>query len=156
MEIDLLANHPEFIETLAPVASEHWKTINPAETVKGRIEKYQKHLNRDSLPLAWVAFSEQWVFGIAALRRFDLPDRMDLSPWLGGVFVVPDFRRRGIGEALCKEVELYAKSLENTQKLFLFTLDLQRWYEKMGWKFYDDCIWQGNKGVIMQKDLSAA
>ena len=62
-------------------------------------------MNRDELPIAWVAHANGQLFGTAALRVHDLEGREDLTPWLGGVFVGSHFRRRGIGAALCATVK---------------------------------------------------
>lgn len=106
--------------------------------------------------MAWIAYSEETALGIAALREFDLPNRKDLTPWLGGVFVDPRYRNQGIGEALCRAVEEYAKSRDDIEKLYLFTFDKDQWYKRMGWKYFDECSGNNRNGIIMQKNLSAA
>ena len=125
MNISFLADHPEFIETLAPWVSEHWRPILTQETVESRVEKFRTHLNHYTLPIAWVAHSGSQVFGTAALRVHDLPDHDNLTPWLGGVYVAPQFRRHGIGTALCSAVEQHAKTILEISTLYLFTLDKQ-------------------------------
>lgn len=54
-------------------------------------------MNRDALPIAWIAHANGQLLGTAALRVHDLEGREDLTPWLGGVFVGTHFRRQGIG-----------------------------------------------------------
>lgn len=153
MEISYLADHPEFIETLAPWLVAHWRPIVAQETLESRITKFQTHLNRDVLPIAWVAHTGSQVFGTAALRVHDLPGREDLTPWLGGVYVAPQFRGRGIGAALCAAVEKKATTLFETPLLYLFTLDKQAWYRGLGWRMFDPCSWGGHNGDIMVKAL---
>lgn len=156
MKISLLADHPEFIATLAPWVFEHWRPILTQETLKARVAKFQAHLNRDSLPIAWVAHSGSQVLGTAALRVHDLPGREDLTPWLGGVYVAPQFRGRGIGAALCTAVEQKAKTLLETPILYLFTLDKQAWYRSLRWSMFEPCTWYGRAGDIMFKKIYAA
>lgn len=151
MDISYLADHPEFIEVLAPWIYQHWRSMLTAETLEYRVAKLKGHTNRETLPIAWVAHSGGKVFGTAALRIHDLPGREDLTPWLGGVFVGPEFRGRGIGARLCSAVEDKAKSLVGNDPLYLFTLDKQRWYEKMGWTITESCTWCGHDGHIMVK-----
>ena len=74
-------------------------------------------MNRDQLPIAWVAHANGQLLGTAALRVHDLEGREDLTPWLGGVFVGSQFRRRGIGAALCATVEEAARIARNTDSL---------------------------------------
>ena len=155
VEIDLLADHPELIETLAPLVAEHWRPILAQETVESRTATLRDHLNRNNLPIAWVAHSQSTVFGTAALRVHDLPGHEHLSPWLGGVFVVPQFRGKGIGAALCAAVEQDAKKLHGTSALYLFTLDKQAWYKRLGWSMFEPCTWCDRAGDIMFKELHA-
>src|SRR5437016_13678318 len=90
-----------------------------------------------------------------ALRVHDLEGREDLSPWFGGVFVGSHFRRQGIGSALCATVEDGARSRE-IQTLYLFTLDKQAWYSRLGWTVLGPCVWQQRPGEIMRKQLQRA
>src|SRR5262245_8351243 len=67
-------------------------------------------MNRDQLPIAWFAHANGRLLGTAALRLRHLERREDLTPWLGGAFVSPQFRRRGIGATLCATDEDAARS----------------------------------------------
>lgn len=153
MKISYLADYPEFIEIMAPWIYEHWRACLIDETLDARIEKLRSHLNKDTLPIAFVAHAGTEVFGTAALRVHDLPGRDDLTPWLGGVFVAEPFRNRGIGTKLCAAVEEKAKFLFGQHPLYLFTLDKQSWYQNQGWSFYDSCAWCGSEGDIMVKQI---
>jgi N-acetylglutamate synthase-like GNAT family acetyltransferase len=112
-------------------------------------------MNRDELPIAWVAHANGKLLGTAALRVHDLEGREDLTPWLGGVFVASQFRRRGIGAALCATVEEAAQS-RGIQTLYLFTLDKQEWYLRQGWTLLAPCVWHERSGDIMSKTLLTA
>jgi N-acetylglutamate synthase-like GNAT family acetyltransferase len=95
------------------------------------------------------------VFGTAALRVQDFEGRENLTPWLGGLLVTAQFRRRGIGSALCRVVEEKARAL-GVQTLYLFTLDKQAWFAATGWIMSEPCSWRGHPGNIMKKQLYAA
>jgi hypothetical protein len=100
LRIDYLIDHPEYVPQLAQWLFEQWDGILGEKTPEVRIRKLKAHMNRDELPIAWVAHANGQLLGTAALRVRDLEGREDLTPWLGEVFVGPDFRRRGIG-AIC-------------------------------------------------------
>lgn len=153
MTISLLADRPEFIETLAPWVAQQWNPLLPQLTAESCAAKFHTHLTSNALPIAWVAHQGTHVFGTASLRIHDLPGREDLTPWLGGVYVAPEFRNQGVGTALCSVVERQAKSRFGIAILYLFTLDRQGWYRKRGWRMFEPCTWCGRAGDIMLKEL---
>jgi predicted N-acetyltransferase YhbS len=152
VRISYLIEHPEYIPQLAQWLFEQWDSILGEETPEARIKKLKAHMNRDKLPIAWVAYANGQLLGTAALRVHDLEGHEDLTPWLGGVFVGSQFRRRGLGAALCATVEDAAR-LRGIETLYLFTLDKQAWYSRLGWTVHGQCIWQQQPGDIMCKQL---
>ena len=155
VRISYLIEQPEYIPQLAQWLFEQWDTILGEKTPEARIEKLKAHMNRDELPIAWVAHANGQLFGTAALRVHDLEGREDLTRWLGGLFVGSHFRRRGIGAALCATVEDEARS-RKIETLYLFTLDKQAWYSRLGWILLGPCVWHKRPGDIMCKRLQTA
>jgi N-acetylglutamate synthase-like GNAT family acetyltransferase len=153
MQISLLADHPEYIEVLAPPAFEYWQQYGFPGTLADRRQKLREHCQREQLPIAWVAHDGGQALGTIALRIHDLPDYLEFSPWLGGLFVLPQYRQRGVGAALCQMVEQFALTEWGVQTLYLFTLDRQDWYASLGWSVLRPCEYAGHPGMIMQKDL---
>jgi hypothetical protein len=96
VRISYLIDHPEYIPQLAQWLFEQWDSILGQEAFGARIKKLKAHMNRDELPIAWVAHSNGQLLGTAALRVHDLEGREDLTPWLGGVFVGSHFRGQGL------------------------------------------------------------
>jgi N-acetylglutamate synthase-like GNAT family acetyltransferase len=155
VRISYLVEHPEYIPQLAQWLFEQWDAILGEKTLEARIKKVNAHMNRDQLPIAWVAHANGQLLGTAALRVHDLEGREDLTPWLGGVLVGSQFRRRGTGAALCATVEEAARS-RGIQTLYLFTLDKQAWYSRQGWTVLAPCVWHERSGDIMSKSLQSA
>src|SRR5436305_8210252 len=155
VQISYLIEHPGYIPELAQWLFEQWDSILGEGNPDARIKKLQAHMNRNKLPIAWVAHADGQLLGTAALRVHDLEGREDLTPWLGGVFVGSEFRRRGIGAALCATVEDAARS-RGIQTLYLFTLDKQTWYARLGWTMLGPCVWHQRSGDIMAKRLHSA
>src|SRR5205814_9501150 len=131
VQISYLIEHPEYIPQLAQWLFEQWGSTLGEETPETRIKKLKTHLNRDTLPIAWVAHGNGQLLGTAALRVHDLEGREDLTPWLGGVFVGSDFRGQGIGAALCAAVEDEARA-RSIRTLYLFRLIKRAGYSRVG------------------------
>ena len=101
IQISYLVDHPEYIPQLGQWLFEQWGSILGEETPAARIEKLKRHLNRDALPIAWVAHANGQVLGTAALRVHDLEDRQDLTRgsaefWLGRSFAAEVSARRSV------------------------------------------------------------
>jgi N-acetylglutamate synthase-like GNAT family acetyltransferase len=56
------------------------------------------------------------------------------------MFVRPQHRRRGVGSALCHALEEKAW-LMGFSILYLFTLDQQRFYARLGWQHLQASSW---------------
>ena len=152
MKISYLADVPELASQLIPGLLDHWRALVPEDTAEARRQRFQAHMNRDVMPIAWLAHEGDQALGTASLRASDLPGREDLSPWLGGVYVAPPFRGRGIASALCGAVEERAAAL-GYDRLYLFTLDQQRLYERLGWRPFARAEWRGHTADVMCKTL---
>jgi N-acetylglutamate synthase-like GNAT family acetyltransferase len=152
VQISYLIEHPEYVPQLAQWLFGQWNFIRGEKNPETRIEELKEHMNRDQLPIAWVAHGNGQLFGTAALRVDGPQGREELTPWLSGVFVGSHFRRSGIGAALCAHVEDEARSRE-VQTLYLFTLDKQSWFSRLGWTILGPCLWHERPGDMMCKRL---
>ncbi len=150
MRISYLKECPDLATQLIPGLIEHWRYIFPDDTFGARAAKFRLHENSDVLPMAWIAHDGDLALGTAALRLVDLPGREDLSPWLGGVYVDPRFRRRGIASALCRVAESTAAELQ-IPKLYLFTHGQEALYARLGWAHLESTSWHGYQCSIMWK-----
>lgn len=152
VKADYLSNNPDFIPAFAQAVHKQWKPILKNEKLEERVEKLRSHLNQDKLPIAWVAYSEDRTIGTAALRANDLEVYENLTPWLGGVFVAPRERQRGIGKALCRIVEDKAFSM-GYRKMYLMSIDMVDFYRWQGWVVSDSITWHGYPGFVMEKNI---
>ena len=81
----------------------------------------------------FVLFEGGRPVGTASLVRRDLDARPDLTPWLAGVFVVPDARGRGHAKALVRQVETFAAAA-GVDAIWLYTAGAEQLYEGLGWE----------------------
>lgn len=155
MRISYLADVPDLADQLIPGLLDHWRPVVPEDTAEARRQRFRAHMNRDALPIAWLAHEDGQALGTASLRVADLPGREELTPWLGGVYVAPPFRGRGIASALCHVVEGQAAALGH-ERLYLFTLDQRPLYERLGWRLLERAQWCGREADVMSKTLDTA
>ena len=110
------------IEPLTLALYQEWHDFAPWSSLEKIRAYYRKCLDGDGLPLAFAAVSEDGrLLGSAALKRFDMEEFPQYEYWLGDVFVLPEYRGKGIGHALiahclqtpapyaCPPLPLYAR-----------------------------------------------
>src|SRR6266487_2118547 len=81
VQISYLIEHPEYIPQLAQWLFEQWGSTLGEETPDARIKKLKTHMNRDRLPIAWVAHANGQLLGTAALRVHDLNQALPFRPF---------------------------------------------------------------------------
>src|SRR6478672_11712148 len=148
MTIEYLADHPEAIPILAEWQHAEWGHVRPGDTAEKRAKRLEGWSNRDRIPLTVVALEGAEVLGAASLIEHDMETRMELSPWLAGVFVGEAYRRRGIGAELVKRIMAEAGKLK-VPLLYLYTVHSERFYAALGWTLMERTSYLAHKVVIM-------
>jgi GNAT superfamily N-acetyltransferase len=80
----------------------------------------------------FVLFDDDVPVGTASLVTNDLPSRPDLTPWLAGMLVRPQFRGRRYSARLVKHVE--AAAAARVAVLWLYTWTAEPVYAGLGWE----------------------
>ncbi|HEV2839873.1 MAG TPA: GNAT family N-acetyltransferase [Chthoniobacterales bacterium] len=136
VKIEYLSDRPEFLPTLAQWHFQEWSMLRPGDSVDARVIRLQGWCGRGGIPLTVIALSDNELLGSASLIEHDMDDRLELTPWLAGVFVAPEHRRKGIGAALVSRVMAEATSL-GLPKLYLYTMDSTAFYASLGWSLME-------------------
>ena len=156
--IELLADWPQLVATVAEMRFREWSNHPSREELQRWLEVTEREAGRSSLPMTWVAIAEDdTAIGAVGLGEFDPPSHQDRSPWVLGMIVRPDRRRRGVGRQLLQALETHAARL-GFGTVWVATGDNGRpFYEACGWqwteriKAYDE----GNDAMnILCKDTS--
>ena len=148
MRIDYLSDHPEALPTLAQWQHAEWGNLRPGDTLEKRTARLWGYSNRDWIPLTVVALDGTDVLGSASLIEHDMETRMELTPWLAGVFVGEQYRRRGIGAQLVRRIMTEAERLKEPL-LYLYTVHSENFYAALGWKLMERTSYRENDIVIM-------
>lgn len=117
------------------------------------MQRLQSCCGHRSIPTVLVAFNDAVLLGSAMIIAHDMDTRMDLSPWLGGVFVVSEYRGVGIGSALVKRVVQEARALR-VSRLYLYTPSAEKFYASLGWSLMERTRYRDLDIVIMNHELA--
>ena len=102
--------------------------------------------------VALVAKADGEPIGTCLLVESEIEPDHDVSPWLAGLFVVPEYRGKGVGAALVRAIEDQARQRE-LSRVYLYTTDAVGFYKRLGWKVMDRTNWQGFDTALMVRDL---
>lgn len=115
-----------------PLALGRWGDEDPGGGSLGSwTTGLRERSGRGSVPISWVALLDDQLVGSVALVDQDMASHPELSPWLSGLFVVPEHRGQGIGTALVRHCEAEARQLDVT-RLYLHTT-AEPLYAAEGW-----------------------
>ena len=148
MTIEYLADHPEFLSILAEWQHAEWGHLRPGDTLEARTNRLRAEGERGRIPLTVVAHENGQVLGSASLIPHDMDTRLELSPWLAGVFVGTDYRRKGIGAQLGRRIMTEAASLK-VPVLYLYTVHSENFYARLGWSLQEHTGYRDQNVAIM-------
>ena len=104
-------------------------------------------------PQTFVLLLGDQPVGTASLATEDLDERPDLTPWLAGVFVVPEARGRGYAARLVAAVEAACQSAR-IPTVWLYTNTAERLYARAGWRAVETVPRHGKRPVtLMRRNL---
>src|SRR5260370_42565792 len=110
-----------------------WGHLRPGETVEDRAVRVERDCGHCEIPTTFVALAGHQCLGSASLVACDMDIRPTLTPWLSGVFVAPEHRRRGVGAALVDRVGAETRAL-GEPPLYLSTPRSGAFYFRLGWR----------------------
>ena len=146
-----LCEYPGYIPELAQLwhdcIGKKWRP----DAIIAEVEiQFRDHLNRDALPLTYIALDGEEVVGMCSLRSYD-GIKSKYLPWLGSLCVDEAYRKRGIGKLLVQMAKEKAHKM-GFHKLYLFTFEqeIADWYERDGWTKTEDSTYQDKPVIVME------
>lgn len=153
MRIEHIADHPEFVETVARWQWGEWGHLDPTDSLAARIASLRDQTDPDRIPTTYIALEGDAPLGSASLVKYDMDTHRELSPWLASVYVAPAARGRGVASALVRHAVEQATAM-SVARLYLFTESARGLYEKLGWRVIATEDFQGHPVTIMAIDPS--
>jgi GNAT superfamily N-acetyltransferase len=99
-----------------------------------------------------VAKADDKPIGTCLLVESEIEPNHDVSPWLAGLFVVPEHRREKAGAVLVRAIEDQARE-RGFSRLYLYTTEAVGFYATLGWSVLDRTNWKGSDIALMVRDL---
>ena len=101
-----------------------------------------------SIPFCLAAHDEGHYVGSVLGLVSDLEDRPELSPWIGALWVEPEFRKQGVAAALVRAAldELFA--LGHEVAFLCATTEKRGMYERLGWNLIEADVGEGKLDVF--------
>jgi GNAT superfamily N-acetyltransferase len=152
LRIEPLADHPEVFPILKEWFETEWKAYYGQDGPGDAQSELSAYANRDGLPMGVVAFFENELCGIAALKADSITTHSHLGPWAAAGLVSPLYRRRGIGTELIRALEDIARNL-GYARIYCGTSTANRILERLGWQFMEQVEYNGEDVCIYQKAL---
>jgi predicted N-acetyltransferase YhbS len=151
--IEQLAERPDLLPVVATWIYQEWWTAVDGASVGTLTDLLRAHLVPDQMPLTLVASLGTLPVGTATLLAHDVgtEQRPELSPWLAAVYVVPEYRHRGIGSALVNAIVAKATAL-GAEALYLQTVGSEKLYAGLGWAV----LHRAEEKVVMSKRTQCA
>jgi len=155
VDVRYLADHQDAVSIIATWIYDEWSYLYPEMTLQDVASFLRERMNKEKLPLTFVALEAGEPVGTVSLKMHDMETRSDLSHWLTSLYVVKPWRRRRIGSRLVEAAEKKAAEL-GVCKLVLFTTDATlpgQFYSKLGWIVKEKAIYHAYPVIIMEKGL---
>ena len=152
LRIAKLADHPEAIPVIRRWFEMEWAAYYGPGGPGDAEQDLLAYSSREKLPVGLIAFDDDQLCGIAALKAHSMSTHTHLGPWAAAGLVRPPFRGRGIGSSLVRALEEVARGF-GYSTIYCGTATAMGLLERNGWQFMDRGRYDGEEVSIYQKAL---
>ena len=133
--VELLADHPQLVPAVGEMRWREWGHAPEPESLDWWVNITGREAGREHLPVTWVAIDAQgYAVGAVGLGKFDIEERRDRSPWVLGMIVHSERRRLGVGSALMRCLEGWAREHGYASAWVATGGRAVDFYRKCGWQ----------------------
>lgn len=154
IRVEPLARHRTLIAAVARWHFAEWGHADPEGSESEWAHELASRAHLAGVPSYYLAFVGDTPAGSVGLCEKDMSTHPKLSPWLSGLYVLPPFRRRGIGGRLVVHAMESARK-SGARALFLHTAGAERLYATHGWYRVARELYEGEEVSIMSARLAA-
>ena len=153
-EIVRIAERPDLVPMVAQWLWDEWH-LDAGDSLEATRDAVAASVSPSGPPQTFVLLVDNRPVGTASLVAHDLDERPNLTPWLAGVFVIPEARGRGHVIHLIQAVEVACRSA-GVGTVWLHTTGAERVYAQAGWHSVEAIRRHGRRPVtLMRRDLTS-
>ena len=152
ISITLLDGRDPLTEDLARRHAAAWGHLYTNWDKSKALAEFRPQKTDGSLPATLVLREDERVAGSVSLLYGDCEARTDLDPWLGSLYVFPEFRRRGHAGRLIEAATQFAAEA-GVGKLHVFTESAAGLLRRHGFHLVERTMLHGQPIDILRRDL---
>lgn len=152
VRVALLADHPAVVPLLRAWFEAEWAAYYGPGGPGDAAADLAACATGDDLPIGLAALEDGALRGAACLRASWEGSPRPLGPWLGGLLVAPEHRRRGIGSLLVAAAEDLARE-RGFPRLYAATATAHGLLRRRDWRPLEACAAAGAGGWIYVREL---
>ena len=152
MEVIPLNRCREHIPVLAGWFHEQWGRHDQNRSIAAIENRLTQAVESDQFPVILVGFLEGQPVATATLKIREMSTHPHLEHWLGTVFVLPEFRRRGLAREIVSQAVDHARQ-RGVGTLHLYTPDQERLYFRLGWEPVERTRYDDKDVVVMKREI---
>lgn len=150
--IDLIGYHLDLVPLVARWHWDEWGGDYENTSLEAWTAALATKTRTDGMPCGWVAFVDDAPVGSVFLELDGVEPRPELTPDLGGLYVLPPHRGRGIGSALVLACEAGARQF-GVDELYLYTESAETLYARLGRETFESTEFKNQPVAIMRRSL---
>ncbi|WP_349779432.1 GNAT family N-acetyltransferase [Xanthomonas sp. WHRI 7065] len=149
MRIACVADTPQLLPAIAQAHLQAFGSLLPDWNFDQALSELRSHTRDGVIPTTWVALDQaQWLGSVSLLENDDSRIRQ-WSPWLASLYVQPQARGQGIGEALVTHC-VQAAARMGVPALYLYCQPvLVPFYQRLGWQTHAELLLGPMQIVVM-------
>ncbi len=149
MRIACVADTPQHLLAIAQAHLQAFGALLPDWTLDQALDELRSHTRDDVIPASWIALDRSRWLGSISLLDTDDARLGPWSPWLASLYVQPQARGQGIGEALVAHC-VQAAARAKVPLLYLYCQPaLVPFYQRLGWQMHTALVLGPMQIVVM-------
>lgn len=149
--LDFLDGNSAEASALARIHAEEWRHLYREWDEQKALAEFQNHRTDGSLPATMILREDGRLIGSVSVVHQDCEPRMDLSPWLASLYVLPGERGRGHGSRLV-EAAIELSKRNKAEYLHVFTESAGKLFLRHGFVRLADAVTNGHNITIYRRE----